>query len=225
MPTAWGKIDRVLTRRLLCFISWDLVVFIGLVALWVISSPGPLRITASIVFPDSSASSLAAIASRNSILVPILTQNVIADRQLLAASEDGLRQTRTMYVIVIAALVALVFTKTYQTKVLSLILVVIIPFCFLDVQIEDLMARQEAGLQSNSNALEKLANLGPIDSTRYFLDHREIQSQFEQAIAGSFNRKVYRALHPNADRIVFYVLPWVIAYMAVTMRYRKAAAT
>jgi hypothetical protein len=104
-------------------------------------------------------------------------------------------------------------------------LVVILPMYFLDVQTQDLLARQDQGLEISTNALEKLTNLYSTDTTRYFLEHKDILAQFQQASSGSFCRKVYLALHPNVDRFVFYVFPWLLVYFITTLPYRKSAAT
>jgi hypothetical protein len=224
MANVIKSIKKLFTTRRSIFIGLDIPLVILIIVFYLGLSPNKSKIDAPIIVADSVKLSSAMAISHNSALISIITEREATDRQLLTASFDGLRQTRSIYIVILAALSSLAFGGNSKNTVMVIILVVILSMYFLDVHAEDLLTRQKEGMRISTNALIKMTNLCLSDTTRYLLTYEKMDAQFEDAKSGSLLRKLYIAFHPDLERIIFYILPLLLVFCLLQFELYKRSS-
>jgi hypothetical protein len=186
-------------------------IFLGWLILFLIVPPIEYKIDAQILFRDSIGLSQNMTGQHRNTLVSVLAQKEATDRQLLEISVDGLRQIRSIYIVIIAALISIVFSNNMNKKIIVIIIGVIVFMYYLDIHVQDLLVRQRGGVDISTKALLELTNISPSDTTNCILSYKDMMDQYEKLKKGTILRKLYIGLRPNIEMIVFYILPFVLS--------------
>jgi hypothetical protein len=142
-------------------------------------------------------------------------------------SEEGLRQVRTNYFLIIAGILSLILGIERKGKgKLSLyivILSVITLLYALDVHLIDQFNRQNAYYDITLGNIENIINNGSVNSTCYEIYRGDINlewKKFGEKIKRR-QRKVYMAFHPDMEQIVYFVIPWLMVYILGAFEFVK----
>jgi hypothetical protein len=104
-------------------------------------------------------------------------------------------------------------------------LVIIALMFSLDVLREDSSRLNRAWNLTTDMDIQKLANLKPTDSTWYEFSYDTVLHHFESLYNDTWNRrwtKVRLACQPRMERLVYFVVPWAIAYCFARPTFRWA---
>jgi hypothetical protein len=164
--------------------------------------------------------------AHNTVLMSVLQQRSAAAASLRAAREGGAMQARVIFCSFLAALASLVSKfggdkLSWQIQSVFLLLIAII--FFYDVQLEDSRNRQFAFDQIVDGGILFLANTNSTDTTWYSLSYGEVDDHFKGAfeIPDRWWRKLRIACQPNPERLVYYFVPWIFAYLFARPTLRR----
>jgi hypothetical protein len=181
----------------------------------------PVKVDSTILFPDTSARvTRSDLLTHNGNLISTLQARESQDVSSLLSQGDGLRQTRSIYVGIFGALLALALHNRDSNKSYIAILCAIVLLYALDVHLLDLIDRTSDSKRITSNALDSLVAQRPTNNIWYDMNYIQRNSQFEDVHDARIARKIRSAFRPDIAQAVFYVLPFCVFYFVSTMRYR-----
>jgi hypothetical protein len=143
----------------------------------------------------------------------------------ILASDDGLRQTRSIYIGIIGILLTFVFSKQNYQKAYVIILILVILFYGLDIHLSDLIQRTRDSNQMTAHALNQIVKQTPIDCTWYDIDYSKIKAQSHEVESVRIFRKMNAAFNPDFVQMVFFLFPFIAIYIMSTWNYRKENTT
>jgi hypothetical protein len=162
------------------------------------------------------------IASHNSALISALLQREATDQQSYASALADQGQTRNMYFAIIAVLLAITYSDNSRKRIgETVILVLIVLMCYVDVHLEDQLKRSDEKNQVTHKAVDSLLNAPEASFAWYRLDYRQTENQLKKASQESLLRKLRLGSQLNVERCVFYIIPWILVYIIATSHLRR----
>jgi hypothetical protein len=213
------------------FTKVDLVPFLLIIILLVFHCLGPpdsaIKNDTPILFPvDSLKHTKLDIASHNSALISALLQREATDQQSYVSALADQGQTRNIYFAIIAVVLTITYSDNSRKRIGEIvILVLIVLMCYVDVHLEDQLKRSDDKNQVTHNAVNSLVNAPEASFTWYRLDYRQTENQLKKASQESFCRKLRLGSQFNIERLVFYIIPWILVYIIATLDLRRKNTT
>ncbi len=153
----------------------------------------------------------------NSELISLLQERETTGDNLTSSSEEGRRQTKTIYIAVFAILIPTLLNKDRINKIPILIgLSIYIMIMYgLDVHQEDMFKRGQLTQGITHHALESLIDTTAKGNIRYLLNYKAASAQWDSAgksMSDRFYRKLWYAGDMNPEHVVYYIIPWVLLF-------------
>jgi hypothetical protein len=130
-------------------------------------------------------------------------------------------QIRLFYEAMLAGLASIFLTRSKDSKLsIGVILLFFIMLMYaLEIHRDDLAKRAISAFYIKGGELNKLVNSGPSDNTWYHFVPDSLQQQMNAASKSEnrTRRKFLAACQPNLEQIAFYLVPWVLLYVACTI--------
>lgn len=164
------------------------------------------------------------ISAHNQILVSVLQSRESSNVMSSIASDDGLKQTRSIYFSALAILIVLLLTKKENRIQLSLVLLLFILVMYsFDVHLDDLRLREKAYTKMNSRGLDSLITANSINTTWYELNTLyalDLYAKMGES-PNRYFRKIWVACQLDFSRSVFYVVPGLCVYIYLVIQIKK----
>ena len=154
------------------------------------------------------------ILNHNKLLINYLQTRGATCANLSASRESNLRQTRTIYFVLIAVLLTLIFNKKKNKSFVLFILILIVGMYAVEVHVQDLFVRSSRHCSIVNRSVQHLVNSSSIDSIWYRLNFTEYLDQEEIAtdLLNRYLRKFWSVYDPDGEQLVFYVGPFFLIY-------------
>ena len=228
------SILNLLLKRVFVFIVLDFILFLLLIILFFISKTfnepifsnkifnEPTKDSLTIVVPDSNVQATnSELSIHNTKLISTLQLRESLGSNSILSETDGLRQTRSIYIGILAALLTFIFGKNNNYKVYRIPLILIIIFYGLDLHLEDLIRRSTYFNEITSNSLDSIVTQKPYESIWYEINYTQRNLQFDNFHNSRIVRKFNAIFDPDIAQSVFYISPLIVVYILLTLRYRK----
>ena len=202
----------------------DFVIVIFLIILFTCTKIfyNPIKLDSPILVADSTLKcTFSELSQHNLNLISSLEMRETLGANSILSNNDGLRQTRSIYIGVIGILLTFIFTRRDNNKAYIIILSLIVLFYGLDIHLKDLIQRSIDSNQITSHALDSIVKQKPIDNIWYNIDYSKRNLQYPNIRDARIFRKLNAAFNPNIVQIVFFLFPFVAIYMILTIKYRK----
>lgn len=156
------------------------------------------------------------ILTHNKLVINILQTRGATCENLNVSRENNLKQSRTIYIVLIAVLLTWIIDKE-KTKnfVIVLILFLITGMFGVEVHVQDLLVRSSRRCSIVNSSVEQLVNSPSIDSIWYRLNYTEYRCQGIKAkvFLNRIWRKLWSAYNPDGEQLGFYVIPFLLLYV------------
>jgi hypothetical protein len=155
--------------------------------------------------------------AHNLVLLSVLQQKSANAAAEHVASEGGAMQARIIFSSFLAALVSLaskLVANKINWQIYSFFLFLIALMFFLDVLHEDSGQIQFAYNAITDKDIHQLANNTPTDTLWYVLSYDAVAPSFDSLYnwPDRWVRKGRLACQLNPERIIFFLLPWMLVY-------------
>lgn len=151
-------------------------------------------------------------SERIKYLTNLLTQSTIINESIVSANTNVKMQARSIYALILAALLTVMFTSSIGTKQkigLLATFVTIIMYGY-DVHSDDVIHRYERPGAARALAVNMLYKLDAYHTSMIELDMHRVDSI---TLAESNNhgwRKFHSAVTPNLEQAIFYACPLIL---------------
>jgi hypothetical protein len=157
-----------LSSRCKIFIYLDIIIIFILITLYICANTfnQPLRLNFQILVADNSLQvTPSELSAHNLNLISTLQSRESSGVNAIISGNNGLTQTRNIYIGIIGVLLTFVFSRKGDYKIYLVILSLIILFYGLDIHLSDLIQRSTEFNAVNSRSLELKVRLSPTDNT------------------------------------------------------------
>lgn len=167
--------------------------------------------------------------AHNLTLLSVLQQKNASAKATRAASESGAMQARIIFASFLAALVSLaskLVADKINWQIYAFFLFLIALMFFLDVLHEDAAHIHFSYDSVTEKEIHNLANASPADTSWYVLSYNTVNARFDLVYdwPGRWARKARIACEPNPERLIFFMLPWLLVYYLACRDYRDKTA-
>ena len=151
--------------------------------------------------------------------------NLLKDRG--APDENGLRQVRTNYFLIVAGILSLILSskiiKMNRLPMFLILLSLITLMYALDVHLKDLYNRQNSCYTIYGNNIIDLINKDSINTTWYNLDLDSLHIKWKNAANKTtrWKRKSKMAFDPDGEQIIYFIIPWILVYILTAREFIK----
>jgi hypothetical protein len=218
------SIKKLFLSRIIIFVWLDIIILLLLISFFICGRIyyEPIKIDSPILYPDSSFhTSNTELFAHNADLISTLQERESLEANSISSENNGLRQTRSIYIGIIGVLLTFVFRKNERNNAYIIILVLIFLFYGLDIHLVDAINRSTDSKTITSKALELVINQKPNDAIWCDVNYTQRNSQFDKMHDTRIPRKLLAAFNPDIVQTIFFVLPLVIIYIISTFKYRK----
>ena len=167
------------------------------------------------------------IREHNKELLSILTQRETSQLSWIMAKEDSKNQVRIIYFMILAAIISFLFSRDNKIvfELYTIILIVIFFMFVLDVHQEDVFNIQRVQSHLTNNAIDSLINSYP-DNIWWNINDKNYENKIEnlRGRCERYCRKFQLACEPNAERIVYYQIPWIFISLLIIYNSCKKRA-
>jgi len=161
------------------------------------------------------------ILNHNELLISVLNQQEASAYTYDVIYIDSLNQARTIYIIILAAILSFLSVK-FNRKALVVLSIFILIMYLVEVHIQDLFDRQVDCRTIISRTQEDMVNSNSLDSIWYSLDYTEFLNQQFLASDTRLKRKIWKSFNPNYEQIAFYIIPWFAIYIfLIRLEYKE----
>ena len=182
----------------------------------------PVKIDASILIADSSSQvTPSELFNHNVNLVSSLQMRESLDANSIISSNDGIRQTRSIYIGIVGILLTFVLTKNNKYGTYVILLCIIITFYGLDIHLSDLLQRSIVSKRITSNSLDLIVKEKPFDKIWYDINYSTRNFQFIRFHDTRIWRKLKAAFHPEIVQLSFFIFPFITIYLILLFRSRR----
>jgi len=182
----------------------------------------PVQLNTKLLFQvDSIKANKSDILKHNEILITFLEERESADKASVNSHEDGLRQSRSVYLAIIGVMFTIIF-RAQSDKQFHLVTLLIITLMYgLDIHLEDLIAREQVARDLDARSTESLINFAPTDTTWISFHSAIRDSLIAKSTEGSRLRKLTAATKPNLFQLFYFLVPFIVVYWLGTSDWRK----
>jgi len=164
--------------------------------------------------------------AHNNALLSTLQQREALMLDWAVAKEDGLKQVRNFYLVILVAVITLIFSKKVKKrkKYFVLTLFAILLIYILDVHQEDMLNVQCTRYDIVKKAVDSLIISYPNQILLFNLNDHDYNKGLEKARQPSRRhwRKFFLACKLNLERMVYYQIPWfIISFMIIYNSNKK----
>jgi len=219
-----GVIKKILLSRIKIFLWLDIILLLLLFVLFICGRIfyEPIKNNSPVLFSDTSLHvSRIDLQVHNTYLISTLQERESSDANSVSSENEGLRQTRSIYIAITCVILTFVFNKNESDNAYIFLLVLITLFYGLDIHLLDMLGRSTDSKNIASKALELVVKQRPNDSTWYDINNSERNYQFDRMHDTRIARKLCAAFQPDIVQTIFFVLPFFILYVISTLKYRK----
>ncbi len=219
-----SNVDILLWIAFLLFIISIFIVKLGK------KPPDPIDVSVRVYVADTSLSKSMKSSEKlahNNLVIHILQTRATTCTNVGVSRENNLKQTRTIYVVLISVLLALILNgKKNKSIVILLILFLIVGMYLVEVHVQDLHARQSGSCSIVHRSVDSLVNSRFIDSIWYGLNYVKYHAQEDTASYYRSKRKIWSAYDPDGEQYGFYVAPFIAiySYLLWVIRRKKKGA-
>jgi len=156
--------------------------------------------------------------SRLQYLTAIVQQGGTSQAAMQIHRDDVRNQFRYFYIVILVALISFGFSKgnadlkRHRREIYLLAIGICLFMYGLDVHINDIAERELQVSNYGKNAVADILRIPPTDFRYYTLDYTPADST--QSATARFNvripREVCRAIQPNLEQMVFYMVPMML---------------
>ena len=191
-----------------------------------------VKLDSQILFADSTLKVTPSKLSQHNLdLISTLQMRETLGHNSILSSNDGLRQTRSIYIGVIGVLLTFIFSKLNDknqianNKVYIIILILIVLFYGIDVHLKDLKQMITDSNKITSSSLDFIVKQKPPDYIWYNIDYSKRNLQYPEIKNARIFRKLNEAFNPDITEIVFFILPFISIYILMSFKYLKSYTT
>jgi len=154
------------------------------------------------------------IVEHNTTIISTLQEREATRDNLSVSKENSLRETHTIYVALLGIILAIVFNqKNNKRLVIGLLLLLIVGIYSIEVHIKDLMHREQGCCSVLHRSVEEIVNTDKIYNEYFVINYHELLNQQYKAHDDRLYRKLWKAVHPDLEQWVLYVIPFLLIYV------------
>lgn len=167
------------------------------------------------------------ILAHNSAIRTFLHENMAMDVSSMTAQENVKMQTRSFYVIILVALLSFMLgnSKSQHPKnfIEKILLFIVILIFLIEVHNDDLNKRTNISFDVKGVAVQKLLNTNINNTIWYNVSPDTLNSELYKIheVKNRWLRKLQAACDPNAEQIVFYLVPFIAVYLRILSRRKN----
>lgn len=217
-----SNVDILLWIAFLLFIISIFIVKLGK------KPPDPIDVSVRVYVADTSLSKSMKSSEKlahNNLVIHILQTRATTCTNVGVSRENNLKQTRTIYVVLIAVLLTFFIKKNeHKNFVMLSILILITGMYGVEVHVQDLNERSSRHCSIMNRSVECLVNSSSINSIWYELNFTEYSNQEKEAEKFSrYWRKLWSAYNPDGEQAGFYVVPFffIFGYLFLVIILKK----